>query len=150
MQVGHMEQWELTAREQIRDTLHRYNYYGDRGQLQELAAQFAEDAEYEIRGREAVHGRAEIVRLLSPTAPPTFDRNAPRTQWPLVRHHLSNILFLELTPDRAAVVSYFLRLHRDWPYHWGIYRDVLVPAEGRWLFARRQVSIDGEMQPPRS
>jgi hypothetical protein len=144
-----MEQWELVAREQIRETLHRYNYYGDRGQLHELAAQFTEDGVFEIRGREAVCGRAEIVRLLSPNSTPTFDRGAPRTQWPLVRHHLSNILFLGITPERATVVSYFLRLHRDWPNHWGIYRDVLVPAEGRWLFARRHVSIDGEMRPPR-
>lgn len=145
-----MEQWELVAREQIRETLHRYNYYGDRGQLEELAAQFIEDGEFEIRGREAVRGRAEIVRLLSPNSALAFDRSAPRTQWPLVRHHLSNMLFLAITPERAAVVSYFLRLHRDWPNHWGIYRDELVPAEGRWLFARRHVSIDGEMQPPQA
>lgn len=141
-----MEQWELVAREQIRDTLHRYNYFGDRAQLQELAMQFAEDGEFEIRGRERVRGRTEIVRLLSPNSTLTFDRGAPRAQWPLVRHHLSNILFLDLRPERATVVSYFLRLHRDWPNHWGIYRDVLAPAEGRWLFASRHVSIDGEMR----
>jgi hypothetical protein len=144
-----MELWELAAREQIRETLHLYNYHGDRGELQALAAQFTEDGEFESRGREAVRGRAEIVRLLTPNAAHAFDRSAPRSQWPLVRHHLSNILFGEISPERATVVSYFLRLHRDWPNHWGIYRDILVPAEGRWLFARRQVSIDGEIRPPR-
>jgi SnoaL-like domain len=35
-----MEMWELVAREQIRDTLARYNWSGDAGRLDELADTF--------------------------------------------------------------------------------------------------------------
>lgn len=145
-----MEQWELIAREQIRETLHRYNWYGDRGQAADLAAQFTEDGILETRStnREprSAKTRAGIIEFISGGSSFAPAANTPISERPLVRHHLSNTLILEITPDHANVVSYFLRMHRKWPEHWGVYRDVLVPAEGRWLIQHRFVSTDGEMQ----
>lgn len=140
-----MEMWELVAREQIRETLHRYNWFGDRGQAAELANQFTEDGILETRNGRGGKTRAGITEFISGGSSFAPTAGLPRAQRPLVRHHLSNILFLEVTAERASVVSYFLRMHRNYPEHWGVYRDVLVPAEGRWLIQHRIVSTDGEM-----
>ena len=44
--------------------------------------------------------------------------------------------------DRVEVSSYFA-VHTDIGLdHWGRYRDVLFPVEGRWLFAHRRISVD--------
>jgi len=141
-----VELWELVAREEIRDTLYRYNSFGDRGLLEELANQFTEDCLFERRGGFRAQGRDAVVAVLSNRVTIASDGSIPRHERPLVRHHLSNVLFQEVTPERARVISYFLRLHRDWPEHWGIYRDVLVPSGDRWLIAHRVVSIDGEIR----
>jgi len=140
-----VEIWELVAREQIRDTLCRYNSFGDRGMSVEYAAQFTEDGVLEIRDGIRAEGRDAIEEFLRGGVMAGSDRSRPAAERPLVRHHLSNVLFLEVSPDRARVISYFLRLHRDWPEHWGLYRDLLVPAEGTWLIAHRFVSVDGEI-----
>ena len=39
--------------------------------------------------------------------------------------------------------SYFLALTNIGVDHWGRYRDVLVPVDGRWLFASREAVADG-------
>jgi hypothetical protein len=145
-----MEVWELVAREQIRDTLHRYNYFADRAKLDEFACQFTEDGVLDSREGERGKGRTEISKYLAEltgVAPGQrsgagADDTTPRSERPLVRHHLSNITFLEVTPNQASVVSYFLRLDRKGPDHWGTYRDILVPAEGRWLISYRMASVD--------
>jgi 3-phenylpropionate/cinnamic acid dioxygenase small subunit len=139
-----VEIWELVAREQIRDTLSRYNSFGDRGMSEEYAAQFTEDGVFETRNGIRAEGRDAIASFLRQSVIAGSDRSKPSAERPLVRHHLSNILFLEVEPDRARVSSYFLRLHRDRPEHWGLYRDVLVPTDDSWLIAHRLVSVDGE------
>lgn len=56
--------WELAAREQIRDTLARYNWSGDAGRLDALASTFCEDGVLDIRGFDRLRGRAAIVAFL--------------------------------------------------------------------------------------
>ncbi|SOJ55254.1 hypothetical protein MSIMFB_02743 [Mycobacterium simulans] len=51
-----MEMWELVAREQIRNTLARYNWSGDAGRLDELAETVCADGVLEIRGFEPLTG----------------------------------------------------------------------------------------------
>jgi hypothetical protein len=143
-----MEIWELIAREQIRDTLHRYNYFGDRAKLEEFAALFTEDGVLDSREGLRGTGRTEILAYMakmtgkdkasgtSPAAP------SPGSVSPVVRHHLSNIQFRSLTPERAEVISYFLRVQRGVPDHYGHYRDELVPVDGGWLIAYRMASVD--------
>src|ERR1700742_3575755 len=60
-----VETWELVAREQIRDTLARYNWAGDGGRVDDLAATFCLDGVLEIRGVRSLRGRSEIAGFLS-------------------------------------------------------------------------------------
>ena len=94
-----MELWELAAREDIRDTLARYTWSGDSARLDDLAQTFCEDGELEIRGQDTLCGRTAIVDFLGGVAEPPTSAGAKR----IVRHNLTNIRFLELTPQHARV-----------------------------------------------
>ena len=134
-----MELWELAARERIRDTLARYNWSGDSLRLDELSQSFCEDGELEVRGRDPVRGRPAIVEFIGGVAAPS----AAATRSPrIVRHNLTNIRFLELTPDHASVASYFTVFTEIGLDHHGRYRDTLVPVADQWLIAHRLVSTD--------
>lgn len=150
-----MQQWELRARELIRDTLAQYTWSGDSGRLDELAGAFTADGVLEIRGRQPLRGRDAIVAMLrgvvdqpaeqsaeqpgsAATGPPTAPGTVPR----IVRHNLANIRFTELDPQQALVASYFTVFTEIGLDHYGRYRDVFVPEDGRWLIAHRFVSTD--------
>jgi hypothetical protein len=131
--------WELIAREQIRDTLARYNWSGDAGRPDGLAETFCADGVLEIRGSEPLRGRTEIAAFLTGVAGNVAARADAR---PVVRHNLANVLFTGLTPDRAEVSSYFTVVTQIGLDHFGRYRDVLVPDGGTWLIRHRKVSTD--------
>lgn len=134
-----MELWELVAREQIRDTLARYNWSGDAGRLDELAETFCADGVLEIRGLTPLRGRSEIVEFLGGV---TGSVAAGADVKPIVRHNVANVLFIELTPDRAQVSSYFTVVTYIGLDHVGRYRDTLVPDGSTWLIKHRKVSTD--------
>lgn len=140
-----LELWELVAREQIRDTLARYNWSGDMGRLDGLADTFCTDGILEIRGLNPLRGRAEIVAFLSGitgnVAAGADKKDAERIK-PVVRHNVANVLFTGLTRDRADVSSYFTVVTHVGFDHFGRYRDTLVPDGGRWLIKHRKVSTD--------
>ncbi len=131
--------WELVAREQIRDTLARYNWSGDAGRLEGLADTFCADGVLEIRGLEPLRGRTEIVSFLGGVTG-NVARNLDVK--PVVRHNVTNVLFTGLTPDRAEVSSYFTVVTQIGLDHFGRYRDMLVPDGDRWLIKHRKVSTD--------
>ena len=133
---------ELAIREAVRDTLARYNHAGDRGRLEELAAQFTPDGILEVHGRDRLEGRAAIIAGLGGVVRRSQDGAVPGGPPPIVRHHVSSVLIHDVTPDRAEADSYFAVFTRDGLDHWGRYRDVLVPCEGRWLLAHRRVRTD--------
>ena len=134
-----VELWELIARERIRDTLARYNWSGDAGRGEELAAAFAPDGVLELRGGVTVRGRAEIRELIGGVAgAPRADPGVRR----LVRHVLTNTRFTAISAEQASVSSYFTVVTEIGLDHAGRYRDTLVPAGDRWLIARRLVSTD--------
>src|SRR5436305_4632163 len=56
---GGMEQWELAARESIRDLVARYNANGDAGRIEQVLTLFAPDAVLDIEGT-VYAGHAEI------------------------------------------------------------------------------------------
>ncbi|MCV7442694.1 hypothetical protein AWB91_19835 [Mycobacterium paraense] len=134
-----MEMWELVAREQIRDTLARYNWSGDAGRPDGLAETFCADGVLEIRGSEPLRGRTEIAAFLTGVAGNVAARADAR---PVVRHNLANVLFTGLTPERAEVSSYFTVVTQIGLDHFGRYRDILVPDGGTWLIRHRKVSTD--------
>jgi hypothetical protein len=134
-----MELWELVARERVRDTLARYNWSGDALQLAELALAFCEDGWLEIRGQEPLRGRDAIVAFLGgrfADAPPASGVKR------IVRHNLTNVRFLDLTPDRCRVASYFAVMTEIGLDHYGRYRDTFVPVGDEWLIRHRLVSTD--------
>ena len=134
-----MEMWELVAREQIRDTLARYNLSGDAGRLEALAETFCADGVLEIRGLPPLRGRSEIVTFLSGV---TGNVTGGVDIKPIVRHNLANVLFTGLTHHEAHVSSYFTVLTHIGLDHFGRYRDTLVPDNGTWLIKHRKVSTD--------
>lgn len=134
-----MEIWELIAREQIRDTLSRYNWSGDAGRLDGLAETFCTDGVLEIRGLEPLRGRSEIQRFLGGVTAKTASSAATK---PIVRHILTNALFTDLSPDQAQVSSYFTVVTHIGLDHFGRYRDTLVPDGDAWLIQHRKVSTD--------
>ena len=94
-----MEIWELSAREQIRDTLARYNWSGDSGRLEGLAETFCTDGVLKIRGGAELHGRSEIVAFLGGVSGKISSMGDVK---PVVRHNLANVLFTAVTPDRRS------------------------------------------------
>jgi hypothetical protein len=146
-----MEQWELVARERIRDTLAAYNWAGDAFRLDELADTFCPDGVLEIRGAELLRGRAAIIEFLGHGAAGAEDadrRAARRAEAEasgvrrIVRHNLTNVRFVELTPDEAHLASYFTVVTEIGLDHYGRYRDTFVPVGDRWLIQHRFVSTD--------
>jgi hypothetical protein len=134
-----MEMWELVAREQIRDTLARYNWSGDAGRLDGLAETFCTDGVLEIRGVEPLRGRSQIAAFLGGV---TGNIAGNVDVKPVVRHNVANVLFTRMTSDEAHVSSYFTVVTYIGLDHFGRYRDTLVPDAGTWLIKHRKVSTD--------
>lgn len=134
-----VQMWELSAREQIRDTLARYNWSGDAGQLDGLAETFCPDGILEIRGFEPLRGRSAIAAFLGGVSGKiSVDAGVK----PIVRHNIANVLFTEVAPGQAQVKSYFTVITHIGLDHSGRYRDVLVPDGDTWLIKHRMVSTD--------
>jgi len=132
-----MDLWELIVREQIRDTVARYNRAGDRGRFAEMVECFTPDGvlvihgEHEHRGREALRAFFSGVNA---SAQPGFTH---------LRHCVTNLTIDVDGADAASATAYFQVITDIGLDHWGRYRDRLVPCEGRWLLAERSVKTDG-------
>jgi hypothetical protein len=145
-----MEAWELTVREQIRDTLARYNWSGDAFRLNDLADTFCEDGELEIRGAAPLRGQHLIVDFLGGATEGDDDlRRAVRKAQDeasggrrIVRHNITNVHFLTVARDSARVASYFTVFTEIGLDHYGRYRDLFVPVDDQWLIRHRFVSTD--------
>jgi SnoaL-like domain len=131
--------WALVAREQIRDTLARYNWSGDAGRLDGLTETFCEDGVLQIRGRQPLRGRSEIAAFLGAVS---GDIATGADVKLLVRHNVANVLFTGLTPEQAHVSSYFTVVTHIGLDHVGRYRDIFVPDGDTWLIKQRKVSTD--------
>jgi len=131
--------WELATREHIRDTLARYNWAGDAGRLEELAETFCADGVLEIRGMQPLRGRPEIVEFLGGV---TGKVAVSADIKPIVRHHVANVLFTNVSRDHAQVSCYFTVVTHIGLDHIGRYRDSFVPDGDTWRIAHRKVSTD--------
>lgn len=131
-----MDNWEIVARESIRETMAAYNYAGDRGRLDDLATTFAPEGALQIGSENAVVGPAAIVERLREAVHldpvPKF-----------VHHHVTGLHFRSTAPDRITSASYFQVLTDAGLDHWGRYTDAFVPVADRWLFSHRRISADG-------
>ncbi|GFG50234.1 hypothetical protein CQY20_17465 [Mycolicibacterium agri] len=137
-----MDIWELEARESVRQTLADYTAATDRFDLRGVGACFGPDGVLEFSGGpEPLKGPAAIEQGLR--AALAREPGSPQQAPTHVRHHVSSIRFEAVTRDRAEVSSYFGVYTDIGLDHWGRYRDVLIPVDGRWLFAHRRVRVDG-------
>lgn len=135
-----MESWEIAVRESVRQTLADYTAGTDRNRLDDIAACFAPDGALTISDRDPMVGPEAIVAGLAAQVSRFATGPVALTH---VRHHVSSVRFARVTPQRVEVSSYFLAVTDIGVDHWGTYRDVLVPAGDRWLFASRKATADG-------
>jgi|CXWL01.1.fsa_nt_gi hypothetical protein len=148
-----MEIWELVAREQVRDTIARYNHAGDSGRFDEMVEQFHQEGILELthsseRPAERHEGRAAMRAFFAGVATNFAERDHP-TGHPAgrpagtLRHCVTNTRIAIESRDSARADSYFLVITDNGLDHWGRYRDRLAPAETRWLLTHRSVRTDG-------
>jgi hypothetical protein len=135
-----MQSWETEARLGVQKAMTDYGRYVDSGQLARLADLFTEPCHYDLGASAPLTDRAAILEHGEKLREMFRDDPAFAGR---VRHHLS-MPSVEFTNEREAkATSYFLTLGRSGPDHWGVYRDVLIRADDRWLFARRVVVVEG-------
>jgi hypothetical protein len=137
-----MELWELAAREGVRDTIAAYADAGDRLRLDDLAETFATDGVLEVKGRAPATGREAIVAMLRDPS----SRPRPSSDPFFIRHFITNVRFVSVTPDEVHSTAYFLVLTPDGPDHWGRYRDRLARVGDEWLFTHRLVAVDAAVE----
>ena len=132
-----MENWELSAREAIRDTFAQYTHAGDHFPLMGIADAFCEDGvlqseDLHIKGRSAIEKFRTDARVRTGGVDPAR----------ILRHNVTNIWFKSLTADEAEVTSCYTVFSEIGLDHFGRYHDRFVPVGDRWLIAHRLVTMD--------
>ena len=119
--------------EAIRSLIHEYAFRLDRGDLDGVAALFANAELRSTRNDQVRRGAAEARTLYDPVI--LYDDGTPRTV-----HQLTNVT-VEVDGSTASARSYFtvlqvtgLGLH---PILVGEYRDRFALVEGHWEFSER-------------
>jgi hypothetical protein len=136
-----MELWELVARESIRDLVLRYNSTGDSGRFAETLALFAEDAVIErpdglFEGIAAIEGQFKDAK--------GDLRNLAGPDGRIYMRHFTSTHQVDLVDEtHAKGRCYYQVLLPKGLDHWGRYIDEYERRDGRWLFTRRTVTIDG-------
>src|SRR5262249_2066221 len=124
---------------EIRELVARYAHCADSGRFEELVALFAEDGLLQIDDREPLRGRDSILAFLASTRSGIRESSAVRT----IRHHVSSLRIDVSARDAATGSSSFLVVTQGGRDHGGGYRDRYGVSEGRWVFAARQVRVEG-------
>ena len=122
----------MTDSEAIRDVLARYNLFGDSGRIDELLELFTDDAVL-VTDQATYDGRSQVRGLFEGVVGPT----------PVRIRHFTATHVIDVDGDRATARCYFQVLTSSGLDHWGRYRDELARIDGRWLFTRREVRVDG-------
>jgi 3-phenylpropionate/cinnamic acid dioxygenase small subunit len=136
-----VERFELEARESIRDLVARYNACGDSGRFDAMLALFAEDAVLELAER-TLSGRAAIRAFFEEVA----KRTGPGASARFVRHFTATHQIDVVSEREARGRCYYAVLTERGLDHWGRYVDAYRCEGGRWLFARRQVTLDAKVE----
>jgi len=136
-----MKDWEHDAWHGVRNTLARYSWCGDFGDVEGFVACFTPDAVLRIKDGEVFEGHDGVRRLASGGG--SSASQGDRASGGPLHHHVSSVRIEADSPSLARAWCYFVTLGRRGPDHWGRYADELVPSDERWLFRSRRVSIDG-------
>lgn len=146
-----MDDWELSAREQIRDLVARYNASGDSGRFDDVMALFWDDAEMETGGPDApvVKRGIDEIRTIFTGAADRWRADRQEQQGPSAPHHVRHnvsTLVIDLDDERhARGYCYFSVIMPHGLDHWGRYFDRYEAREGVWRFARRRVTREGHV-----
>lgn len=133
-----MELAEAVARESIRDLVARYNAAGDTGDVDTVAALFAQDAVMEVEGT-VFSGREAVRDMFVGVARSTGDERLAE----YIRHFTATHQIDMMGPDTANGRCYYQTLTERGLDHWGRYVDRYAVIDGRWRFVYRRVKIDG-------
>lgn len=134
-----MELWELAAREEIRDLVARYNANGDTGRFAQVIDLFAPDAVMQT-DLGIYTGHDEILRIF--TGVKERGAGAPA---PIYLRHMTATHQIDVLDESAAKGRcYYQVLTAVGLDHWGRYIDDYRLVDGRWRFARRKVTVDGQ------
>lgn len=134
-----MENWELVARESIRDIVARYNSTGDRGRIDDMMELFAVDAILEVPDRAQLNGVDAIRDFF--TAVAGGDDN--RFELKVLHHHTATHQVDVIDEQSAKGRCYFAVYTQLGLDHWGRYTDEYRCVDGQWKFRRRLVRVDG-------
>ena len=131
------EIWQVTAREAIRDLVTRYNANGDTGRFAQVRELFLPDAVMTIQGQ-AHQGIDRIMDIFTGSTQATPGLTH-------VRHFVATHQIDLVDENHATGRAYFAVLTDIGLDHWGRYVDDYRRVEGRWLFASRAVTLDGQV-----
>lgn len=132
-----MDDAEMRTRIGVADLLATYQWRVDAGRIEEAAALFAADGVLSNGVEDAVgpegvlefFGRSKDGFLAADFLP--------------ARHHLSSIRIEPRADGTVRASSCFQYIGSRGLDHWGTYRDEVVEIDGRWLFARRRITVEG-------
>jgi len=151
-QPGSMPEWELAARESIRDLIARYNANGDTGRFDQMIDLFAPDAVMDVGGQR-YEGSGAIRTIFTSAAEQVradADERKHRggiTPSGAVRPHLRHFTATHQIDVTSATTAtsrcYFQVLMPHGLDHWGRYLDEFGVIDGRWRFTSRRVITDG-------
>jgi hypothetical protein len=133
-----VENWQIAARESIRDLVIRYNSNGDSGRFADVLALFAPDAVMELEDR-TYAGIESITTIFTGTR----DRLRGDGRQGYVRHFTATHQIDVVSESSASGRCYFSVLSPIGLDHWGRYIDRYRTLDGQWKFAHRRVVIDG-------
>ncbi|MCY4271995.1 MAG: nuclear transport factor 2 family protein [bacterium] len=136
-----MEQWELIARESIRDLVARYNANGDSGRFDQVMELFAPDAVMRTPAQPDQHGIDQIRTIFTGAKDTLSDIGGGTPDY--IRHHTATHQIDLLSPTEAAGRCYYQVIMAHGLDHWGRYIDRYGVVNGRWLFTERSVTVDG-------
>ncbi len=137
-----MESFELEARECIRDLVARYNANGDSGRFDPMLELFAEEAVLIVPDGEH-EGKSAIRAMLGGVSDDLSAQRSSGVQY--IRHYTATHQIDVESETAARGRCYYAVLTDRGLDHWGRYLDEYRKIDGRWLFWRREVSLDGRV-----
>lgn len=129
---------QLLAREGIGDLVARYNSNGDAGRFEQVMELFTADAVMEF-GDRVYTGHEEILTIFTGTRDRVRGGETPG----YVRHFTATHQIDLIDETTATGRCYFAVVSPTGLDHWGRYLDEYRAVDGRWLFARRRIRVDG-------
>jgi hypothetical protein len=123
---------------QVTNLLNSYVEAVDGGNPVSVAKLFTPGGIYNVEGR-ICKGTNEIEKLLD-----DFSISVDKKLFGRLRHNVGSIAIHSISPNKATATSYFLALSTKLgPDHWGVYTDILIKTNDKWLFESRTVSVEG-------